>query len=316
MNNILNQCKNPVSFIPINNINNEIWIPAINYPRYLISNFGRLFDRYTGAFCVSFINFKERYLYYTEINEYIHIAMKRSFDYFPGCENMYVNHKDGNTYCNVLSNLEWVNRPIYIKISDNSGENNYRTKYKENEIREVCTLLQKDKYSLKQIEEITGVEIGVIRSVKYGTSWKDISKDYKFNNNPEDHRYRPYKHTDEQVIEICKLLQKYPNMTVTEIANKVGVLDTYVSKIANKEVRTDISCNYTWNDPKNRSAITRNNDKKERCKELLLQNPNRNMKEFAKETGVSEWTVYNLRDILFKEGKLRKIEYGKYEPVY
>ena len=181
MNSILNQYINPLSFIPINNIKSEVWIPVINYPRYLISSFGRLFDTYNGNFCVSFINYKERYLYYTEINEYIHIAMKRSFDYFPGCENMYVKHKDGNTYCNILDNLEWVNRAINIKIIDNSGENSYRTKYIEKEIREVCLLLEKDKYSLKEIEEFTGVEIGVIRSIKYGNSWKEISKDYKFN---------------------------------------------------------------------------------------------------------------------------------------
>lgn len=316
MNNILDRHINHcISFIPVDNMVNEIWIPVINYPRYLISSFGRLFDTYNGIFCVSFANYKERYLYYIEINEYVHIAMKKSFDYFPGCENMYVMHKDGNTYCNLLDNLEWVNKPMYIKISDNSGENCNRTKYKETEIREVCTLLQKDKYTLKEIEKITGVEVGVIRGVKYGNTWKEITKDYKFNNNRADHQYMPYKHTDEQVIEICELLQNHPDMTITEIANKVGVWDTYVSKVANKIVRTDISCNYTWDDPRNRNTLLKNNSKKEAAKELLIENPNRNIKEFAKETGLSEWTIYDLRDKLFKAGKIKKIDHGKYESI-
>ena len=54
------------------------------------------------------------------------------------------------------------------------------TKYSEQQIRQVCSLLLDPSLKYKEIEKITGVGKKLISDIRSGRRWKDISEDFHF----------------------------------------------------------------------------------------------------------------------------------------
>lgn len=99
----------------------EFWKPitsqVLNYPieenRYWISTYGRIYDSCNGA-NIYLSHHAKGYiqLLITENSKIVctrklHRIVMMTFCYFPGCESLQVNHKDGIKTHNWLSNLEW-----------------------------------------------------------------------------------------------------------------------------------------------------------------------------------------------------------------
>lgn len=76
-------------------------------------------------------------------------------------------------------------RSIWTNISKdynipytNCKRNKYISLYTDEQIHQVCKLLEEQKYSYVQIAEMTGVSYSVVTNVKYRTSWRTISSQY------------------------------------------------------------------------------------------------------------------------------------------
>lgn len=114
----------------------------------------------------------------------IHRLVAEAF--IPNPENKpQVNHINGIKTCNWVGNLEWVTAKENSKHAfDNGlhvgmpGVNNPVAIYSEDQIREVCRLLEEAKLTKEAISKKTGVSRGTITGIAIGKRWNTISKDY------------------------------------------------------------------------------------------------------------------------------------------
>lgn len=125
--------KRPIIFNPVPINENEVFIPINEQyykgikPFYLISSFGRVFNKYSGRYLTAYspnrvensrfivnlqfdINGKSK-----EKRVHLQRCMMISFCYRDDCDSLEVDHADGVWYDNYLSNLEWVTKSENIK---------------------------------------------------------------------------------------------------------------------------------------------------------------------------------------------------------
>lgn len=252
-------------FVPIT----ENIIPGImNY--YIISNYARLFNIYTGRFVAGIvINGMVWMQLTTVINGSISTyqieldrLMMLVFDYQNKAE--FVKHKDGLKNSYYVDNLEWTDQcqdPKYQKIVNGQrvayGESCYMAKLDDTKVHQICRLLEEGKLSQVEISKRFNVSPSVILNIKKGRSWKHISSQYNLPEINHDNRGEnnpTSKLTEKEVREICRLLSlnKY---TYVEIAKKLGgiVTPSHVSHIRNKTCWKHISDQY--NIPENKGKI-------------------------------------------------------------
>lgn len=122
-----------------------------------------------------------------------------------------VNHIDG-TFSgksnNIYTNLEWVTSSDNKIHAYNSGlkkscENHYASVYTNEQINEVCLLLEENQLGNRDIWLKTGVSVNTIQSILSGTQWKGISKFYDFSNHKKRHIVYPI-HIKNKAIELLK----------------------------------------------------------------------------------------------------------------
>lgn len=111
------------------------------------------------------------------IHRLVAVAFVRNDDII---NNTDVNHIDGNKLNNHYNNLEWTTHKENVYHAINTGLRSNRIpnrKYTEDEILEVCCLLEKGK-SIAKIHKITGASKRKIRNIKNGKSHTAISSQY------------------------------------------------------------------------------------------------------------------------------------------
>lgn len=235
----------PLYKMPTNLIyNDEIFLPITEkivpdvLPYYLISNYGRLWHKYKERFLNNNIDSKG-YLYKPLALKNgkacpcrIHRLVMMTFNYIPGCEELVVNHIDGNKCNPYLYNLEWVTQKENILHAVQSGLRNnisydddcigrefvynndpedihpistpgqIAPKSNPEDIEKVCQLLQEGELTFQQISKQTGVAYHVILAIQGKRTWRNISDKYDI---------KPRKVasnlTEEQVHLICKYFE-------------------------------------------------------------------------------------------------------------
>lgn len=172
----------------------EIFRDSPIFPdRYLISNYGTVVTKATGYKRTLGLN-KDGYYYvrlwrdgksrYALVHRLVAKVFIKNDD---PVGKPVVNHKDGNKTNNCYKNLEWcdvqhntihsyrlgLQKPI-------KGSKHGRSKYKEDQIHEVCRLLQDTDLPPSDIATKTGVSLRTIQSVRARENWKFISEHYEF----------------------------------------------------------------------------------------------------------------------------------------
>lgn len=88
-----------------------------------------------------------------------------------------VEHKDNNRKNNNIQNLIWLER--YENSSQRKGKpigvNNPNSKLTESEVKQICTMLQSENKTLKQIGAEFSVSKDTIRDIKNKRTWRHIT---------------------------------------------------------------------------------------------------------------------------------------------
>jgi hypothetical protein len=103
-----------------------------------------------------------------------------------------VNHIDGNKHNNRVDNLEWMSIKDNVRHAWNTGLakprygiDNPANVYTEEQIHKVCELLEVGTYQNKQIAEMCGVNVTLIRDIKFRGKWKQIASLYNIDHVPK-----------------------------------------------------------------------------------------------------------------------------------
>lgn len=192
---------------------------------------------------------------YTEISSKFNlpeISIRRSADSLSEDEVKYICSllEDGVTVyeiCKILNVTRHIVNDIkfgrnYTNISCQYNILNKDPDYLPDEIvHKICRLIEA-KYEVKEISNILGVNRTKVASIKQGASHTNISSLYNFQKKKQ---YAVNKITDEQVVEICKLLQAKQN-TNQEIADKFGISSSVVRDIKLRYRFKHISKDFNW----------------------------------------------------------------------
>lgn len=122
-----------------------------------------------------------------------------------------------------------------------SGLDNHKTLFTDEEIENVCKMIDSGNYTLPEITKITGISYQTVRNVYYGTCRKNISSKYNFmktNKNPL------YEQKRDLVIKICDLLDS--GLNTKEVSDKMGVPRTFVRNIMAGTTWKEISSEYNF----------------------------------------------------------------------
>lgn len=127
-------------------------------------------------------------------------------------------------------------RDVYYRNSHVEESKNYKfyrriRKYTTANIKEVCQLLQDNTdLTYDEISQMTGVTRGMIISIQRGIAHQEISRNYNLDYRTSwrhGEKHISAKHTNEQIVEVCKLLSdpKYSFNQISQMTNvKIGTV--------------------------------------------------------------------------------------------
>ena len=220
-----------------------------------------------------------------------------------------VNHKDGDKSNNDISNLEWVTSSENTKHAIElglkwyfgaRGEDNPRNIYTENQINRACKMMENPINRPILIEKITGVSRITLYKIRKGESWNHIACNYEF----------PYvnfiigegncknKYTEEQIHEVCRLLEASNKNNPKLISNITGVSTDTILNIRRGIVWRQISSYYEFPEfdfrygSKHVGSVYTDAQIHQVCK--LLENPYMLLTFISDFTGVGMHTVYRI----------------------
>lgn len=96
-----------------------------------------------------------------------------------------VNHKNGDKSDNAVTNLEWMTRLDNVRHAWNTGlakprygTDNPANVYTEEQVHQVCEMLESGELKGAEIARRCGVSVYLISDIKFNGKWKHISKLY------------------------------------------------------------------------------------------------------------------------------------------
>lgn len=153
-----------------------------------------------------------------------------------------VNHINGDKSDNTVINLEWVSTKTNKKhamqvLGQGFGETHSRSTLTTKQVTEVCEMIQ-DGYRTIDIVRKTKIGLEKVRSIKKGSTWKHISKEYTFPSGKSDHGM-----SDNTFLWICHRLE--------EGFNSIEIMEKYtgtcklssatISHIRKRKTRPELS---------------------------------------------------------------------------
>lgn len=141
-------------------------------------------------------------------NKCIYLHRLVAMTFIPNPRNLtQVNHIDCDKANNCAENLEWCDgkhnmRHAYANGLCERGEKHGMSKHTDEQIRDVCCLLEEGEMTQERISRMTGVSIGTVNNVFHRKNWTHISDDYTFpyktNRSPSE---KYYNSVDKAILE-------------------------------------------------------------------------------------------------------------------
>lgn len=169
----------------IQNLHGEEWkpFPIQGYPRYRVSNMGRIYSDVSGGIMSPQENrdgyFKIRAGWKDSAKNYfVHRLVALAFNDNPDSYPV-VNHLDGDKKNNKSSNLEWCSQSENVKhsfrigLQCNKGENHPQSKLKDKDILKIRSMF-KDGYSRRQLADKFNTKPSNIKDIVLRRSWKHV----------------------------------------------------------------------------------------------------------------------------------------------
>ena len=221
----------------------------LKHPKYnvFLSKDGKVFDEDREELKVfpssnkTHNSYREVYLKELQVAKSIHRLVAET--YLDNPENKRcVNHLDGLKCNNNLYNLEWAtDSENHLHAFSTGlrksgvGENASYVKHTNEQVHEVCRLLQEG-VSNTDIEDITGFNKKLVSNIKKGESWGSISKGYNI-------VVKRWSQLNKSLVhEICKSIIE--GLSNKSIAENLSVKPSQVSDIRNKRSNKKISDTY------------------------------------------------------------------------
>ena len=157
------------------------------------------------------------------------------------CELLQANHSiyDISVECGCS---ELLVKDIYYKIRYTKISKDYTFPVRKPDIdliRAICKEISIGDKTMQQIASNYGVSLHLIKNIKSGKSYKDISSDYVF----PDTKNNKY---DMAIIKsVCSLLSN--GISPSKAAKKLGISKSFVQHIASRDIYRDISEKYEFN---------------------------------------------------------------------
>jgi len=165
--------------------------------------------------------------------------------FIPNPENKpFVNHIDGNKLNNAVNNLEWVTHQENMNHAKETGlvlslENNPRATFNNEQIHEVCRLLEQG-YRNCDLADIFGVEKHIISSIRYGLTFSGISKNYKI---PK----RSLTHSAETIEWLCERIEEgLTQGEILKLTTNPKINKWLIQDLRQKRAYTDICNKYNF----------------------------------------------------------------------
>jgi hypothetical protein len=154
---------------------------------YLIDRECNIYSLYYGKFLDDIISESGYHLISLNtkdgrrIQRRIHRLGMMTFCYFPGCEELQVDHKDGNKDNNNISNLEWVtgkenvNRAINLGLRRSwSDQNNPCAKLTNEQVLDIVNMIINKLDNNTILQKYPNINESIISGIAYGNTWKNI----------------------------------------------------------------------------------------------------------------------------------------------
>lgn len=172
----------------------EIKIKNIKFnQKYMIDELGNIWSPYNGGKFLSPSPTKKGYVRIVlQTSEgrktfQLHRLVLETFNPIENCENLEVNHIDGDKNNNSLSNLEWCSGSFNVRHSIETGlkipakgTQIATNKLTEKEVLEICELLKNSNLSLSEIGKQYGVSKHCVFDIKRKKSWQWLTVNYTF----------------------------------------------------------------------------------------------------------------------------------------
>jgi hypothetical protein len=221
----------------------DFCIPGL-YDYYLVSNYGRIFNKYSNSFLSIQIGTDGYY----QVNlsgsfgsklMRINRLVMMGFNPIINSDNFVVNHLDGNPKNNYIGNLEWATRSRNTKHAYdiglmNKGENGSTAIISNETTAKICQLLETNMTFEEIVKNVgNGATINIVQNILHGTSWVDISKNYTFRK-----MRKRYLFNDKELDQICKYFETHPkpiNISMSEYFREMLKQYNYFDKDADIE---------------------------------------------------------------------------------
>lgn len=167
----------------------------------------------------------------------VHRLVMLAYKYKEGCEDMQVNHIDGNKENNHISNLEWCDSKHNNLHAIRTGLRPLQS-VTEEQVHEICQLFEQD-WRNCDIAKAMNVDPSVVANIRKGDLCSYISEQYTFTKRKYNQR------SPKTIRKICEML-KAQELNSVEIAKKTNVTPDYVRNIKARNIQTAISRNYKW----------------------------------------------------------------------
>lgn len=172
----------------------EIKIKNVNFnQKYMIDENGNIWSPYGGGKFLSPSKTQKGYMRIVlQTSEgrktfQVHRLVLETFNPIENCENLEVNHIDGDKSNNSLNNLEWCSGSFNVRHSLDTGlkvpakgTQVASNKLSEKDVLEICELLLNSNLSLSEIGFKYGVSKHCIFDIKRKKSWNWLTIDYTF----------------------------------------------------------------------------------------------------------------------------------------